>query len=359
MDQEQALQKSVDALLDKAQSATVPDLASAVEKATGAMKLSSDLEKSRAELRKLALEEAKLSYENATAEKRQRSELLKGYAAVFAPFLTVLTLAVTVIVGGWEFRQTEKDKAAAAEDAQWADAIKVISQSSKLSPGVIALNPFLKSARYGALARDTAVQLLANSNDSALFTDLYGAAFVPVGWDNLAQVIRLDRALKARGSPLWEKTYDRKTDTNDPAKLTPEEKEIEKYVDGALSKICSQVGSILKGRPSGTALDLSGARFWSCDWSGADVSGANIEGLDLASVDLRGASLAYIVHFEGAYFYNVPWWEAKNISPKLLEYLEHDPDCEYKEAKTYGPRGDKVSPQQYAVAIARLRQSQL
>jgi Pentapeptide repeats (8 copies) len=359
MDQKQALHKSVDLLLDKAQGATVSELASAVEKATGAMKLSSDLEKSQAELRKLALEETKLGYENATAEKRQRSESLKDYVALLAPFVTVLTLAATLIVGGWEFRQTEKDKAAAAEDAQWADAIKVISQSSKLSPGVIALNPFLKSPRYATLARETAVQLLANSSDRALFTDLYGAAFVPVGWDNLAQVIRLDKALKARGSPLWEKTYDRTTDTNDPKKLTPEEKEIVEYVNVALSEICSQVGSVLKGRPSGTALDLSGARFWSCDWSGADLSGANIDGLELASVDLRGASLGYIVHFENTYFYNVPWWEAKNISPKLLEYLEHDPDCEYKESKTYGPRGDKVSQQQYAAAMARLRQSEL
>lgn len=356
MDQLEAIQRAVASLLEKAENASVGDLASAVEKASGAMRLSVDLEKSQAELRKLALEQSKLQYENDCAKKRERSEQLKEYVSLLAPFVTIMTLAATLIVQGWQFRQSEKDKSAAAEDAQWADAVKTISQTSKLAPGVIALNPFLKSAKYRELARDTAVQLLANSSDAILFTDLFGAAFVPVGWSNLDQVLKLDRALIVRGSPLWTKSYDPATDRNDIEKLTSEEKEAYDYTNQALRKICSEVASVLRApRPRGTSLDLSAARFYGCDWSGVDLSGGNIESVAIAAVNLKDANLDAITQFEGAYFYADAWWEAKKVSPQLLTYLENNDVSKYKPNGKYGPTSETVSLQQYITGLNRLK----
>lgn len=360
MDQLDAIQSAAALLLEKAQNASVSELASAVEKASDALRLSADLEKSRAELQKLALEESKLRNEIDTATKREHSDTIKEYVSILAPFITVISLVATLIWQSWQFRQSEKDKSNAAEDAQWADAIKTISQTGNLSPGVIALNPFLKSPRYHNAARDEAVQLLASSDDPILFTDLFGAAFVPVGWNDLDGVLKLDRALYARGQPLLIKEYDPKTDTSDLTKLTPKENQTFNYIGGAMSVMCSQVGSVLRspGR-KGASLDFRSTGFTGCNWSTADLSGANIEGMYMWAMNLKDADLSGINQFEGADFSAVAWWEAKSISPELLQYLENHPISKYKEGQKYGLyHNETVTPQEYAAGLKRLRQRQ-
>jgi len=351
----EALQAAVSSLLEKAQNASASNLASAVEKATAALKLPSDLEKSRAEMRKLALEESKLKYENETVTRRERSERVKDYVSILAPIVAVVTLAATLFVQGWQFVRSEEDKKEAAEDAQWDAAVKLISQTGKLSPGVIALNPFLKSTRYRNLATDTAVKLLATSTDPTFFTDLFGAAFVPVGRNNLDQVVKLDRALTARGEPLWGKTWDAKTENNDIKKLDPQEKEIYDYIDYVLPKISAQVASVLKApRPNGSSVDLSATTFKG-DWGGVDLRGASIDNIRLVSVDLKGADLEKITVLDNAYFFHVAWWEAKKISPELLAYLETNSDSEYNPNAKYGPKDEAFTQQQYTAALDRLK----
>jgi len=219
-----------------------------------------------------------------------------------------VALAATLLFQGWQFRQSETDKAEAAEEAQWQDAVKSILQTTNLPRSVVALNRFLKSPKYRDLAKDTAIQLLANSTNNVFFGDLFGAAFVPVGWDNVDYVVRLDRALTARATPLWQKAWDYKTQLWDRDKLSSQEKEVFDYIDHVLPEISAQVGSVLKApRPSRPNLDLSATVFKGCEWQGADLSGANIEGLNLAWADLRDANLDKITHFQGARFIQVAW----------------------------------------------------
>jgi hypothetical protein len=325
VDEMDALKAAANSLLKKAQGGTVPDLASAVEKATGVFRLSADLEKSKAEVGKLALEESKLQYEIDTAPKRERSERIEEYVTLITPVVTIMTLAATLLVQGMQFSQSEKDKREATEDAQWDSALKLIAQSGKVSPTVIALNPFLNSPKYRGLARETAIQLLANSSDPVFFTDLFSAAFVPIGWSDLNQVAMLDRALAARANPLYIKIYDEKRDVEDLTKLTPEEKEAYQYVTDIIPKVSAQVASVLKApRTSNSGLDLSATRFKSADWGGVDLSGANRLrgygsdgtrcGLRARRVDLKGANLEttffraqhpVVRQFEGAIFPHV------------------------------------------------------
>lgn len=357
MDQMEALQAAAASLLKKAQDATVPELASAVKKATGVLRLSSDMEKSKAEARKLALEESTIRHEIDTAAKRERSARLKDYVSLLTPIVSIVALAATVFLQTWQFTQSEKSKREAAEDARWEDAVKTISQTGKLSPGVIALNPFLKSPKYLDLARSTAIQLLANSSDQAFFNDLFGAAFVPVGWNNLDQVVKLGRALTTRGIPLWTKSYDAKTDTNDVTRLDPQEREVYRYLDSALPTITGHVAAVLKEqRPSGSSLDLSATQFNGSDWGGADLRGANIENIRLAWVDVRLANLDKITRFHGAYLYHVAWWEAKKISPELREYLEKDSTSRYNPNARYGPKRSMYTEPEYTAALDRLKQ---
>lgn len=358
-----ALLNVVSVLLAKAQDGTLPELATAVEKASVALRIPSDLEKSQAdiqksqaELYKLSLEDKKLLNEIGSAQKRERSENRKEYVTLLTPIVTIFTLAATLIFQGWQFSQSERDKREASEDAQWADAIKTISQNDKLTPTVIALNPFLKSPRYTELARATALQLLANSNDQNTFTDLFGAVFVPVGWNNIDQLVKLNRALLARERPLRDRTYDSKKDTNDDTKLTPQEHATWNYVLGAQRSICSQAASVLnRPRPSGANLDFSGVSFFDCDCSGIDLKGANLERAELSWVDLKGAELSDIRHFDGLYVYHADWWDAKSISPQLLEFLEKDHTSQYREGAEYGPKSVKFTKEQYEANIARLK----
>jgi uncharacterized protein YjbI with pentapeptide repeats len=355
MDQLQQLNAAAASLLEKAQNGSVAELASAVEKATGVLKLASDLEKSRAELRKLALEENKLQYENNTASKRERSERLKEYVSLMTPIVTIVTLAATLVWQSWQFVQSEKDKREAAEDAQWADAVKMISQASKLNPGVVALSPFLKSTKYRDSARDTAVQLLANSTDNIFFDDLFGATFVPATWSNFPYLMKLDRAIRTRAEPVWNKAWDEKAQSSDRQKLDdPQEKAIFDYVDYAQSKLSAQVGALLKTpRPDQSGLDLSATSFRGCNWEDVNLEGAKIEGMSLQYADVKGANLNKITQFEGLILYRTAWWEAEHIEPELLTHLEknekYDPDA------GYGPRQSKVPRAQYNAALARLR----
>jgi hypothetical protein len=356
MDEIDSLKAAANSLLEKARNGPVSDLASAVEKATGVFKLSADLEKSKAEVGKLALEETKLRYENDIAPKRERSGRIKEYVALLTPFVSIVALAATLMLQGAQFWQSEKDKREATEDAQWDAALKLVAQSSNVSPTVITLNPFLNSTKYRDLARDTAVQLLANSTDKIFFTDLFGAAFVPVGWNNLNQLIKLDKALAARVEPLAEKSYDAKTNLNDFTKLSPQEKQAYDYITDVLPTISAQVASVLKApRVNDSMLDLSATRFKSSDWGGADLSGANIESIALEWVDLKGANLDNITQFEGALFTHVAWWEAKEIGPKLREYLETNDDARFKSGWKYGLKNETFTQQQYDAALNRLK----
>jgi hypothetical protein len=354
MDQLEQLRAAASSLLNKAQEASVSELASAVEKATGVLRLSSDLEKSQAELRKVALEEQKLQHENETASKRERSERLKEYVAILTPVVTIVTLAATLIAQNWQFMRSEKDKSEAALDAQWEETVKTISQTSKLPPGIIALHRFLNLPKYGNNARLTAVKLLANSTDPVFFDDLFGEAFVPVDWSNLEFVLNLDRALSTKGTPLLNKSWDPKTQTNDRRRLNPQEASLLDYFTAVAPRISAQVGSVLKTpRPNASTLDLSATYFKDADWRGVDLGGDNIENMWLVWVNLKDANLDKITQFRGAVFFRVAWWEAKAVSPELLEGLLTDYPCE--PGAEYGRDGMKFTAQQCAAALDRLR----
>ena len=196
-------------LLEKAEkSSSVSDFAAAVDKASGALKLAAEMEKTRGD----------------------HSERVRDYVALLTPLVTIIILAATLVAQNWQFLRSERDKREDAMDAQWQDAVKTISASGALSPGVVALQPFLRSAKYGEQAREAAANLLANSSDAGFFTTLFGTALAPVTWDNVDRLIRLDRALRARFDPLLAKTADPVRQMNNVTRLSKDELATYNYV---------------------------------------------------------------------------------------------------------------------------------
>lgn len=328
-------------------------MAVAVEKAAAALRVTADVAKLQAELQKLNEEVLKVRRENLMAPKRERSERLRDYVALLTPVITIVTLAATLIAQNWQFLTSEAAKREAALDAQWQEAIKTISASGSLAPGVVALQPYLRSPKYGEQARDVAVNLLSNSTDPVFFSNLFGSALGSVEWTNFGRLVQLSRALHTRTSPLWAKSWNPKTLKNDLKRLDPKELALFQYTDSAMPALTSQMGSLLKTtRPDGAAIDLSATHFRMGDWSGANLRGASIEGARITYINLAGADLGGIKSFAGADFYRTAWWEAKSMSRELFDHLRAAHP--YEASTPYGPRDALVARPDYQAALVRL-----
>jgi hypothetical protein len=351
----QQVRVAASALLNKAESASsVTDLATAVEKAAGALKLAAEMGKTRTELAKVNEEISKLKRENETSAKREGSERMRDYVALLTPLVTIITLAATLVAQNWQFLRSENDKREEALDARWNDAVKTISASGALSPGVIALQPFLRSTKYGEQAREVALNLLSSSSDPDFFTSLFSTALLPAGWDNLDRILRFARSLGARQNPLLVKTFDADKYINDLSRLTKDERSTYDYVNTVSPTVTAQVGSVLKtARPPGTHIDLSSAYFSTGDWQGIDFQDANLEGALLVNLDLQNAELKGVTKFTSADFANTAWWEVKSINKPFLDYLL----AKYpvRPNNSYGPNNETVTQEAYDAATSRLK----
>jgi hypothetical protein len=346
------------ALLEKAHDGVgIADFAAAVEKASGALKQAAEIDKLQQELEKLKQEALKVRRENESAAKGERSERRREYVALLTPVVTIVTLAATLVAQNWQFLRSERDKREEALDAQWRDAVKTISASGALSPGVVALQPFLNSEKYGDQAREAAVGLLANSSDSSFFKSLFGPALVPVTKANLTKVIRLDRSMRDRIDPILVKSWDSDKQTNDLTRLSKEELVTYKYVvEAAAPLLTTEIIGYLRTRPAGEEIDLSDTYFLNGDMGKIDFKGLNMNDSALEVCTFRSAELDGLTQFAGAVFDATAWWDAKSINRPLLDYLKHQ--YSFKPGGAYGPQGIHVQQQQYDQAVRRL-ESQL
>lgn len=342
-------------LLNKAREApTLADMASAVEKAAEALKLAGEMGKTQTEVAKGNEEISKLRYENQAAPKRVRGERIRDYISFLTPAGTIIVLAATLIAQNWQFLRSERAKREDALDVQWHDAVKMISASGALSPGVVALQPFLRSTKYSEQARDVAVNLLSNSSDLAFFTSLFGTALTPVTWDNVERQVRLNRALAARIIPVWNKSWDAEKKTNDDSRLTKDELATQDYATEAIKQISSQIGALLKTqRMPDTHIDLSATVIRKSEWKNVNLDGANLENAWLTWINLDGAQLEGVTEFSGLYVYRTAWWKVKSINLPLLNYLTTNYPLEAGEA--YGPSNEIPSQESYDSAILRFR----
>lgn len=336
-----------------------------VTKAAELLKLISEIENQRAQTRKL---------EDEVTDSTQKKKIkdLKEFVALLAPLVTTLVLAGTLALQSYQFSRTERDKAIdaqrqreaaleeakrqanAAEDANWSDALKLLTGSEKLSPAVVLLKRFANSPRYSGEARLTAERLLLlKTDDSEAFTSLFGSVFVPPKWSSLSDIVDIDRQLFQRTNPLLDKVWDEKTRTLNWSKTSPEDKKEYDNLNNELDYISEQLAVLLKGkRPPSQSLDFHAIALWDTDLQGADLSEADISGSNFANLNLKGANLSGITSFENLVFVGSGWWECSKISPQLCAYLEEkypfNPDWIYA-------NGRHFTKEEYQAALTRLR----
>lgn len=348
------------ALLAKAETAASPtEMATAIEKAAAALKSATDIGTAHVGFAKVNEEVISLQRANRLAPKRERSERLRDYVALLAPLVAIFTLAATLFAQSWQFLRSERSKREDALNARWQDAVKAISASGTLSPAIVSLQPFLRSPDYAAQAREVAINLLANTSDKTFFMALFGPAFTPITWKNVDDVVRLDRALAARSSPIISKSWDGKR--NDITRLTNDEVTSYYYIEGVIPTITAQIGSALKTpRPLDTAIDLSGTALKDADWQGVNLDRVNLEGASISWINVRNVDLTNVTKFTAANFWGTAWWEAKAINKPLFEYLKTSYPYS-KQNYPYAPgeepsalRPDVFNQAAYDAAIARL-----
>ena len=275
---------------------------------------------------------------------------------------TTFILAGTLVLQSYQFEQSERDKQAEArrqaeiaEDLRWTEAVKLLQQANNISPAGALLKSFATSERHGTQAYQTAIQILLKTDDPGLFANLFGSVFDPVGWNNLAQVVELNRILDSNRNALASKSWDRENQASDPRKLTqPERNELDR-LETEVKFITTKIALVVKGpRPAWAVLDLRSVDLWAGDFQGADLSGANFSDASLTYVNLKGANLGGITEYAGSSFYGTAWWQASKIGKGLLEYLIKAHPLDLKSSYNSDQSFSKAD---YDAAITQLRQS--
>jgi Pentapeptide repeats (8 copies) len=318
-----------------------------IAQSSALLKLAAEIENQRAQTRKIE-DEARDSM------RHKKTSDLKEFIALLAPVFTTLVLAGTLALQSYQFHQQRveaaeqaKRQAEAAEDASWADALKLLSSSEKLSPAAVLLKRFSLSPRYAEEARRTALELLSvRATQPEAFESVFASVFEPVSWENLPQVLDIDRQLYQRIRPLLLRYK----------KLDPSEKSQYDSLNSELDFISNDIGLLLKTqRPGSQVLDFHSVALWDTDLQEADLSGADLTDGNFGNLDVRGANLSGITKVGGAPNFNQSaWWQASQVSPKLRDYLEkvfpNNPKLTYAGGRSF-------TEKEYQQDLGRLKSS--
>jgi hypothetical protein len=344
-------------LLERAKSSSsAPDAATIAEKAAASLKLAAEIERIPFDIKRASEETEKLRRENKYALSRERSEKIRDYVALLTPIVTVVALAATLATQSYQFARTERAKQEESLDLQWRDALKTASASGEMSPGVIAIQPFLRSEKYGPQAKDLVVNLLSNSSDTVFFHSLFGSAFTPVTWDNVERIVQVNRAIAAKAAPVLAKSWDPQKRINDINRLSPEEQKIWHYQESVLPILSAQIGALLKtASDSPRALDLSAATILRADWRGLNLKGVKFDNAQVVYVDLQDADFSDVTSFSGSFFFGTAWWNAKRLNKELFNYLLSR--FPYDASVTYGSQYTQETKDTYDAQVKRLAKS--
>ncbi len=275
-----------------------------------------------------------------------RTEQRKALFTALVPTITTLVTVGTLVFGVYQFRQSEKDKAAELEETIWQQSYKQFSDFEKVSPAAVFLSMWGQSPKHHTSARSAVKGLLHRAEDPNVFRDLLDALYEPVDWDKLPELVDIDRRLLQSISPMVTGSDDRQN----LARLNPAQQADYNRLNTQLGLITGKICRALQssGTPPSGEVDLSGTRLIDCDLTGAHLPRVNLTRTQLVRVRLKGVALD-AARFEGIYTGLTAWWEAQHISGELLSELKRN--------HPYKPDGWSEAPfvpEEYAIALARL-----
>ena len=312
-------------------------------------------------------------YEKSTTDtvnqrKFLRFESLKSLATILVPFLTVLTLAVTIYFQYAQSVITQQSN----EDAQWRNLTDALTKppGPTTDVAIIAgLTPFFTSSRYSTQAYQVVYSLARRIVDKTTFQFLYDAAIVRPTWEDNpephARLARLsgvafrdmDEAFEALGGA---KKLEKKSanplstlQTRSGALTIEQANRGRNEVLDIQNYICDRLGELFRAkRPKDIPLytDFSNIPCFQGNLSHADFSDLDISGSSFQRADVADASLTP-ASFMDSDWNGTKWWLASTISDEFLKYLMDHAAPYSHDGEVYFPTDTKVSRDEYIRAL--------
>jgi len=340
-----------------------------------------DCKNAASTLQALADSEKNLS-DAANQAKLLRYEGAKSSATMIVPFLTLLTLAVTIYFQWSQAQMTTR----ANEDAQWRDVLDNMTKPPGPTTDVVtitALIPFYSSDRYGSQAHEMAFLLAQQLANIQGFETLFNTAFGAPTWDNSHDIVRLARIVSRAEDNTMRVWRDLKSSSGvkqgEPTALPSGPFQSDQFppptngpisplrmIEHALDQIFMEqtyltnaIGEMMRTkRPESSDInrDFSRFMFYEGDLSKADFTNLDISKSSFVRVNVADAILKP-AKFDESFWNGTKWWQAEAIDGALLNYLIKNAAPYAKADEFYLPEGRNTTPmeiKEYAAEVERL-----
>jgi hypothetical protein len=311
---------------------------------------------------------------------QRKSEVLRFWIPVLAPTVTAFALIATLAIQMYQIRANAIAQESVAEDVAWRDATKnlTVASGAGIPIGLHQLRPFLKSLKYGRITRELIITLIAET-DSASFAIVLPDVLRDTTWTNFADITRLERGLDS----AWTRATNARRDaqvaldaitaeTDRPFGHTDRLRNAQQQLAAAQERqddIVGNLGATARGiadfirvmkqtRPNGD-LDLRNAGLLDADFSKLELYSVNLSDVILRRVDVSKSCICSTItvdaelspsSFAESVWTGTAWWRADEVSPALLNYLEHS--YPYDSKVRYA--GGLATAGEYASALQRL-----
>jgi uncharacterized protein YjbI with pentapeptide repeats len=340
-----------------------------IEKAVSIAKLIAEAAKLRSEAEKLAAEKVKQEAEVGSIRREARFETARLWLPISVPMLSTLILAGTLAFQVRQFKITTETQVASAqenrkfqektaEDAQWRDAIRTLSdaktQESTLA-GVTFLRFFLRSPTYRIPARELAFHYLLQAQNSEVFKAQFNAVMELPTWESFDDYVQLDRLVSDNYDAAFfalenlipngsSKGVAKRTESR--AVIEARKDELQKEI----SLISSQIAIVLKTpRSSSAPLDFTRVDlFGGADLQNVSFKGANVHYSNWTA-NVTGADFSQVTDFGSSSWTYTAWWRSDRMDSPFVKYLVAN--YPFKEDTNYGVA---TSAQEYKASVNRL-----
>jgi len=349
-----------------------------IEKIVGIAKAGAETEQARAGLQQ--------------QEQKHKLELRQSLASLLVPAISLLALVLTIGIQAYQLYVQSKSQAEQALDQQWLDFLKSSSAYARAQytdPSYVPrLQYFINSAPYHDAAMGIALNVMGSVANAPGFAILLSSTIPSVDETNLKQAIYVLKLLRATDfklanqcaeltiqvdpehtmKPNWlglcsssfsdrdlQERFGSKSPWESISRMRPELAD----VDTELNMLSEEVAVYLRTRygtarsisdKSAPTVDFRGVYLFRADLSNVDFSNFDLSDAQFDEAKLDGAKITPVIAPIGFDLGDSEWWNASEISERILEDLLANP------RDTYGGTvlTSSVSPVKYRDAVRRL-----
>jgi len=308
------------------QLASSPDVDD-ITKNLSALKLVEEIEKTVSDKAKVQLDIDNLDYQ-------KKNDWKKFYFGMLAPFITSIGLIITLLITisqnktNFEFQKDTQDY------DRWKTLLdKINSPLVANDPSIpILLKSFYKNDKYKDNAMVISESYFLKIQDADLFRSLMEDYAPLMNKDNYKNLVALTRALENQYVKMKQQVDDDSRHLvykGPPVPLIIDYNKqiaVDSTTKNALIDNLLLAGSCLRDvivriNIDGLKLDLSNAYFLHTNLDSVNFQKTILRGVQFDQVSVKNTDFSNVNDFADSYWNDTEWWQAKNVSPKLVSYL--------------------------------------